>query len=112
MSSSPILKTSLLFLDTTSVTVPFRKMTTPVRVQADGNNFAPRAGIAYSSQFWKGIFGDNKTVIRAGFGMFYDSLYTNILDNAVASSPNAIKLRQMQAALELLHVDCRTPVEL
>ncbi|HEY2233172.1 MAG TPA: carboxypeptidase regulatory-like domain-containing protein [Candidatus Angelobacter sp.] len=69
---------------------PFGTLTTPVRVKDDGNNFAPRAGIAYSPQFWKSIFGDNKTVIRAGFGMFYDSLYTNIVDNAVASSPNAI----------------------
>ena len=69
---------------------PFGTLTTPVRVKDDGNNFAPRAGIAYSPQFWKSIFGDNKTVIRAGFGMFYDSLYTNILDNSVASSPNAI----------------------
>ncbi len=70
---------------------PFGNLTTPVRVKDDGNNFAPRAGIAYSPQFWKSLFGDNKTVIRAGFGMFYDSLYTNILDNAVASSPNAIQ---------------------
>jgi len=68
----------------------FANLTTPVRVRDDGNNFAPRVGFAYSPQFWKGIFGDNKTVIRAGYGVFYDSVYTNILDNAVASAPNAI----------------------
>jgi hypothetical protein len=70
---------------------PFGTLTTPVRIKDDGNNFAPRVGIAYSPQFWKGLFGDNKTVIRAGYGIFYDSLYTNILDNNVASSPNAIQ---------------------
>lgn len=69
---------------------PFGNLTTPVRVKDDGNNFAPRVGFAYSPQFLKGIFGDNKTVIRAGYGVFYDSVYTNIMDNAVASSPNAI----------------------
>lgn len=69
---------------------PFGVLTTPVRIKDDGNNFAPRVGIAYTPQFWKGLFGDNKTVFRIGYGIFYDSLYTNILDNNVASSPNAI----------------------
>ena len=32
----------------------------------DYKNFAPRLGIAYD------LFGDGKTVIRAGAGMFYD----------------------------------------
>ena len=31
----------------------------------------------------------SKTVIRAGFGVFYDVLFTNIIDNIQATAPNA-----------------------
>lgn len=62
---------------------------TPVRVKDDLNNFAPRVGIAYTPRFWRGLFGDDKTVLRAGYGMFYDVLFTNIVDNTAASAPNA-----------------------
>ena len=55
--------------------------------KADTNNFAPRVSFAYTPDFWKGMFGDNKTVIRAGYGMFYDGMFTNILDNNASSSP-------------------------
>jgi hypothetical protein len=45
--------------------------------QAQKKNFAPRVGLAWtphSSSGWlKGILGDDKTVIRAGFGMYYDN---------------------------------------
>jgi len=54
----------------------------------DKNNFAPRIGFAYTPKFWKGIFGDGKTVIRAGYGIFYDGIFTNILDNTASSVPN------------------------
>jgi hypothetical protein len=33
--------------------------------------------------------GQDKTVIRAGFGVFYDGIFTNVVDNTAASSPNA-----------------------
>ena len=40
-------------------------------------NFAPRIGLAWSPSFsegWLGkMLGENKTVIRAGFGMYYDN---------------------------------------
>ena len=36
------------------------------------------------------MFGQDKTVIRAGFGVFYDALFTNILDNTGGTSPNAV----------------------
>ena len=35
------------------------------------------------------LFGDGKTVIRAGYGIFYDGLFTSIADNSALSQPNA-----------------------
>ena len=52
---------------------------------ADGSQWGPRAGIAWSPT----LFGQNKTVIRSGFGVFYDVVFTNIIDNIQASAPNA-----------------------
>jgi hypothetical protein len=63
---------------------------TPIKVSEDTNNWGPRVGLSYSPHFFKALFGEDKTVIRAGFGIFYDSLFTNILDNAQGSSPNAV----------------------
>jgi len=40
---------------------------------APKNNFAPRLGFAYR------IFGDDKTVLRGGFGKYYDSIEDNEL---------------------------------
>jgi len=58
--------------------------------QGDMNNFAPRIGLAYTPRFWPRFFGGDKTVIRAGYGIFYDGIFTNILDNTAAANPNAI----------------------
>jgi hypothetical protein len=52
-----------------------------VPVQPNYRNFAPRIGAAYSVTA--------KTVVRASFGMFYDSTFTNVADNIQASAPNA-----------------------
>jgi outer membrane receptor protein involved in Fe transport len=57
--------------------------------QGDKNNFAPRIGFAYTPHILPRFFGNNRTVIRAGYGIFYDGIFTNILDNTVANSPNA-----------------------
>jgi len=56
--------------------------------QGDKNNFAPRIGLAYTPKFWNKIFGNGKTVLRAGYGMFYDGIFTNIIDNSAGSVPN------------------------
>jgi Carboxypeptidase regulatory-like domain/TonB-dependent Receptor Plug Domain len=58
--------------------------------QPDKNNFAPRVGIAYTPHFWNRVFGGDRTVFRAGYGIFYDGLFTNILDNTAAGSPNGV----------------------
>ncbi len=47
-------------------------------VKLDKNNFAPRVGLAYSfntnNSFLKRIAGENKTVIRAGYGLYYGAI--------------------------------------
>lgn len=58
--------------------------------KSDSNNFAPRVGLAYTPRFMSRVFGHDKTVFRAGYGIFYDGLFTNILDNTAGASPNAI----------------------
>ncbi len=61
-----------------------------VKQKGDKDNFGPRFGFAYSPNFWKELLGDGKSVLRGGFGIFYDGLFTNILDNTQASSPNSV----------------------
>lgn len=60
----------------------------PVRVEdtdhfynADRNNFAPRVGLAYRP------FGNNRTAIRLGFGVFYVSGLSNITTNGALNPP-------------------------
>ena len=61
-----------------------------IEVKPDRNNFGPRAGIAYTPRFWRGLFGDNKTVLRMGYGIFYDAFFTNISNNTAATTPNTL----------------------
>lgn len=65
----------------------------PNQVQADRNNFAPTVGIAYSPTGGGPLgrlFGERKTVLRAGYQIGYDSFYNNIASNAAVSSPNIV----------------------
>lgn len=55
------------------------------RESPDRTQFGPRAGIAWSPT----LFGQHKTVVRSGFGMFYDVVFTNIIDNIQATAPAA-----------------------
>jgi hypothetical protein len=53
--------------------------------QAVTKSWGPRVGLAYSPE----VFGARKTVVRAGFGAFYDVVFTNIIDNIQATAPAA-----------------------
>ena len=83
--------TGLFNVNPATLTGPFSQ---PNEVARDTNNFAPSVGFAYSPSFTDGIrgfvFGEKKTVIRAGYNIGYDSFFNNIASNAVASSPNTI----------------------
>jgi hypothetical protein len=54
----------------------------------DKRNFAPRLGLAYTPRWGRLLFGDGKTVLRAGYGIFYDGLFTTITDQSAESQPN------------------------
>lgn len=56
----------------------------------DTNNWGPRVSFAYTPRFWPRIFGNDKTVLRAGYGLYYDGLFNNILVNTAASAPNVV----------------------
>jgi len=61
-----------------------------VPVQPYRKAWGPRLGFSYSPRFWQGLFGQDKTVIRAGGGVFYDTFFTNISDNTAATFPNSL----------------------
>lgn len=83
--------TGLFNVDPVTRNGPFSQ---PNQVERDTNNLAPTAGIAYAPSYTSGfmgrLFGERKSVIRAGYQIGYDSFFNNIASNAVASSPNTI----------------------
>jgi carboxypeptidase family protein/TonB-dependent receptor-like protein len=48
---------------------------------SDKNNFSPRVGIAWSP------LGDNKTVIRAGYGLYFDQALVGIFEQSAFTDP-------------------------
>jgi len=75
----------------------------PGPVRPDRNNWAPRAGLAYSPTFTNGIlgkiFGNGVTVFRGGYGIAYDFLFYNILTVNGSNYPRVISLLAQQADL-------------
>lgn len=63
----------------------------PGLVKNDRNNIAPRIGFAYSpssdSGFLGKLIGQDRTVIRGGYGMTYDYLFFNILTVTASNFP-------------------------
>ena len=49
--------------------------------EKDNNNFAPRIGVAWD------VFDDQKLVVRAGGGMFYDRIWNNLFENIRFNAP-------------------------
>ena len=68
---------------------PYLPINTVIKVNNDYNNIAPRIGFAYSPHK-EGLFGNGKTVLRGGFGIFYDSPFSNFVTNSAAAAPNAV----------------------
>jgi len=61
-------------------------------VKKDTNNWAPRAGFAYSPHTSNRWLGDGKTVFRGGFGMAYDVLFYNLLTVNASNYPRVVTL--------------------
>lgn len=56
----------------------------------DKRNFAPRLGLAYTPKWGRFLTGEGKTTFRAAYGIFYDGLFSNIIDNSAESQPNTL----------------------
>jgi hypothetical protein len=59
----------------------------------DYNNFSPRVGIAWSPDFESGIGkaifgGPNKSIVRAGYGLYYDQVLVGIFEQAAFGVPS------------------------
>jgi outer membrane receptor protein involved in Fe transport len=71
--------------------LPLAIRTVP-KIPVDKNNFAPRLGFAWSPKFWKGLFGEDATVIRGGFSLAFDPAFYNILLNVQNAAPFSVAL--------------------
>ena len=58
------------------------------KIHTGNKNFGPRFGFAYAPNGGL-LLGTGKTVVHGGFGIFYDTSFSNIATNTAQASPNA-----------------------
>jgi hypothetical protein len=63
-------------------------------VISDKNNIGPVIGMAYTPRVAKGLFGNDDTVIRAGFRVGYDDIFNNIPANMGLNAPYNLSTTQ------------------
>jgi hypothetical protein len=96
----PLGTNQVLTIDTTKVgpsslvfkQAPFTLSNTGAN--ADGNNVGPIFGLAYTPRFSPTLFGDDATVIRAGFRVGYDDIFNNIPANMGLNVPYNLSTTQ------------------
>jgi hypothetical protein len=68
----------------------------------DNNNFAPSVGFSWSPQFKNGwlrtLMGEGRTVIRGGYGIFYDRNSLRLLDVVAGDQPGLRSVRTFTTA--------------
>jgi hypothetical protein len=67
-------------------TLPLSRTTIP-HIPQDLNNFSPVVGFAWTPRIMRGVFGEDRTVIRGGFRIGYDPSFYNIFLNTATNSP-------------------------
>ena len=74
-------------------------------ISTDTNNVSPRAGFAWSP------FASRRTVVRGGFGLFYDRIPLRALANALLSSANSTVIKPAsQLSVSLSPTQAGAPV--
>lgn len=74
-------------IDPSSAATLYGPIDTVYKIPENRHSFAPRVGFAYSPRLGKWL-ADGKTVIRGGFGIFFDPEFTEITTASAASAPN------------------------
>ena len=71
----------------------------PNHVNPDNKDFGPAVGLAWSpdprSEQLRRIFGEGKTVWRAGYQISYDTFFTELLSFIMGDSPNTVQINEV-----------------